>query len=266
MITKSNTILNASIVLILASALLVIISCGSQGDSRDSPSRDRTEDQIDLDQTITVTAKPKDSLFANFSKFWPTMVSTVPELMLPVRIPDDPDDVPESDPWNPRVSSNCVFSEDAGMVVPEVTLSWAEPLRNVRKQPMRGDLTIHYQGFQRDLYTSLFPITAQTRFVIPGNSEFVRDTAAVLLSGFSLFPKVGNFAVNTQTGTSLTPGTSEQIAQSTDAGVTYELYSITFRDLSPGLSYTIRLCAFEGEIWQEEKRFVFNTPICKNKF
>lgn len=248
---------------ILIIVFLILTKCGTQSPFKDDPFKDRTDNQIDLDQGVTVKAQPTDSLFANFAKFWPTLISTKPELSLPViTLGDDDDD--REEPWNPRVSSSCIFSEEAGAVLPEVTLTWAERIGNLERLPRRSDLTVHYLGFQRNLYSTSYPIEPATRFIIPGNSEFIQDTAAVLLTGTTLFPQVRAFDTKiSQNQTSTSTGQSESQESYPEE---YEIYSVTLKDLSPGLSYTIRLCTFSGKEWHEEKSFVFTTPICKNKF
>jgi len=248
---------------IVVIAVLALTKCGPKHPFTDDSFQDRADDEIDLDQEVTIREKPTDSLFANFTKFWPTQVSSLPELTLPV-IPLDEkgDDVDREEPWNPRVSSACVFSEEAGIVVPEVTLTWAEPVRSERPA-RRSDLTVHYQGFQKNLYTTFYPLEPLNRFNIPGNSEFLNDTAAILLTGTTLFPKVRAYDISLAL-TNQSGATSEAVDDT--PSTEYEIYSVTLRDLSPGLSYTIRLCELTGESWDETKSFVFTTPICKNKF
>lgn len=263
--TTSQLVIGIVIFIIVA---LVVTKCGTNNPFSDHSTNDRNDDLIDLDQNVTADAEPKDSLYANFTEFWPTLVSPLAELKLPVRRldknPDQDDDVSQVEPWNPRVSSNCIFSEESGLIAPEITLTWAEPVQNYRENPIRLDLTVHYQGFERDLYSSIFPIESLNRFNIPGNSEFLNDTPAILLTGMTLFPTLRNYSVETK------PNQAAPSSQNTTQSVVnqeFALYSVTLKDLSPGLSYTISLCELLGkEVWEEERTFVFTTPICKNKF
>jgi hypothetical protein len=43
-------------------------------------------------------------------------------------------------------------------------------------------------------------------------------------------------------------------------------HTVVLRDLSPGLSYTIRLSALGDNRWNEQREFVFLTPVCPKNF
>ena len=73
-----------------------------------------------------------------------------------------------------------------------------------------------------------------------------------MLTGPSLFPKLMDY----RTETFQDRETRREIKKRT----------LVLRDLSPGLSYTIRLSAPGDSRWDEQKKFVFLTPVCPKEF
>lgn len=207
-------------------------------------------DKIDLDQDVTHRLRPQDSIFINFEKNWSKFITQKAELRLPVRTPE------EKEIWEPVIIADCVFSPDAGDAVAQVELSWQEPMI---EQPVRFDLTLHYQGFDRNYYTTIYPVEVEERFNIPSNSQFIRDTASVLLTGPPMFPKV--IAFNTEP-----VQIQDQSQQQDKSEQEIRSYTLRLRDMGPGLSYRIRMCTFNQEVWMPTRETIFTTPICPLDF
>lgn len=246
--------------------LVVAAVCGC---SRDGNAAGRESERgVELDQRVTHDPKAQDVVFKDFSNNWRQFISKAPELALPV-VPS-----PERAPlWQPVVHVQCLYSEDAGGTVPQVTLTWndwsppsssrAGALTGVKTaanaaaptepQPAtRFDLTLHHDGFARNYYSSGLSTEQLKRFMLPENSALVQDTAAVMLTGPGLFPKLMEFRTQMLTERN----TNRAFAQRT----------LVLRDLNPGLTYTIRRSTLRQHDWGEDGRSAFLTPICPNSF
>src|SRR5262245_32476350 len=101
--------MRAIIAPLLCLCLLVTFACGrSRRDGRDG--------YLGKDAPVQ---QPKDKIFIDFAKNWRQVISESPELALPVISREKP----PAQPWQPRMLTQCVFSDDAGGLVPQVTLS-----------------------------------------------------------------------------------------------------------------------------------------------
>ena len=229
------------------------------------------ENAVDFEQGITTDIQPVDAIFADFEGNWRQFISPREELTLDV-VTEDPEV-----PWKPLVYSECVFSEGAGANVPLMTLTWVEPAPITDKTPVRFDLTPHYLGFERESYSTIFPVVAQQRFNLPMNSALASDPEAVLLTGPGIFPKLVDFnqVVLTGRGGPVTaapaldttgptpPGVSTDDAAAARAGVQY---TIKLQDLNPGLAYKFRKCDLVESAWRSDQTVTFSTPVCTQKF
>lgn len=251
---------NKPSLLYFIAATLFLLTC-AQGCKKDNPFRKifQKDNRIELEQTITSTVRPTDSLFIQFDKNWKKLVSQRAELLRPVKFLDLNQ---VKTPWNPLVISDCVFSPGAGANVPQVDISWVEDLNKTGDAPIRVDLALLYRGYENDTYTTVFPVESQKRFNMPLNSKLILDSAAVLIAGVALFPKLTHYSLeNLVAATDNTPSVQFQ-----KRAENLKKYHIVLEELGPGLSYKLRVCRFNGEIWQEEKHYVFSTPICTQKF
>jgi hypothetical protein len=228
-------------IFLLVSLTLLTVDCGKKGKET---MEKQDEGDIDLDQDVTNERRPQDTAFLSFEKNWRKFISPAPELLRPVVVAKQPV------AWTPIIISDCKFSAEAGGPVAQVEISWqAAPV----EQPMRFDLAVHYQGFEKNYYSTVFPVEEQKRFNLPSNSRFVADPEAMLLTGPSMFPKVVQFK------TANLP-TTNQVA----ANRNLKAYTLRLRDLGPGLSYRIRMCTFNREVWTPAQTFTFTSPICPN--
>ncbi len=210
---------------------------------------------------MTTPQKPQDKVFADFEKNWSRFISASPDLARPVVTPRR---APDERPWQPQVVADCTFSADAAGLVPQATLSWDAPLvgdsASHGSTPQAGesvprlrfDLSLHHNGFGRNYFSSALASDKPSRFMLPSTSGLVDDKEAVLLTGPGLFPKLVDFSV--------------QVLQDRDSGRKIERLTLVLRDLSAGLSYTIRLDRPSGNEWRDEGQFVFLTPVCPSSF
>ena len=236
-------------------ACILSVACGGQGERR----RGR-DGRIALDQEVTVNPKPQDAAFKDFPKTWRELISTSAELALPV-LHAEPK--PKDEPWAPIVIAQCVFSADAGGLVPQVTLTWndtitrdqtpqAQAQRQADAGRLRFDLALHHNGFGRNYYSTILAGETLQRFKLPSNSGLVKDQEAVLLTGPGLFPKLMDYRAET--------------VQEPDTNQQFGKHTLVLRDLSQGLTYTIRVDRPTGNGWSEERRTVFLTPVCPDSF
>lgn len=241
-------------ILTLFLCFCLLAACVRKGQlKRDKEDLDR---QIELEQTVTSNVRPKDSIFLNFEKNWVKFISREPVLLRPVNMPQ------KQEVWNPLVTSDCVFSEGAGAYVPRMYLSWVENDQYGDKEPpVRFDVTLQYQGFERNMYTTIYPMKELERFVMPGNSDYIKDTAAVMLTGAALFPKLVSLGREAVQAPVPTDDIKRQVPQPA-----MKKYNLVIEDLGGGLSYTIRMCRYNGENWVSVKQYVFSTPVCTQKF
>jgi hypothetical protein len=231
----------------------------------------RTGDRIDLDQNVTADRKPQDIIFVDFEKNWRQFVHASPEIARSV-VPR-PTPAPTEQPFSPVVTAECVFSADAGGRVPQVTVTWNEDSTTPAPPPpaaqaapegapgqravgdlsrIRLDLALHHDGFERNYYTTILASEKLQRFKLPSNSPMINDTEAVLLTGPGLFPKLMDFR-------------AESIVDLA-ARQNFDQLTMVLRDLSPGLSYSVRRDRPVENRWIEEQRFTFLTPVCPQSF
>jgi hypothetical protein len=249
--------------------LICLISIGASNSCRKGNNMAQPQDKdktVNLGQDVTNDRKPKDPIFIDFENNWRKFISPLPELALPVTPMRE--GVPREE-WQPVIQSECVFSPDAGGYVPQVTLSWNESAgqapapavsQTQQERPpgpsasdrIRFDLTVQYKGFDRNFYSSILSTEKDKRFNLPSNSTYVSQPEAMMLTGPSLFPKLMDY----RTETFQDRETRREIKKRT----------LVLRDLSPGLSYTIRLSAPGDSRWDEQKKFVFLTPVCPKEF
>jgi hypothetical protein len=237
--------------LLVLGCLVAIVACGR--------AQRGNEERIDLAQNVTSQHKPQDRIFVDFEKNWRQFISTAPDITLPVVTPERK---PQEPPWDPRVVAECVFSADAGGMVPQATLTWNEPVDNPspdvaqlarQQRPMetprlRFDLSVYHDGFGRGFYTTALATDKQERFKLPSNSAMVNNQEAVMLTGPGLFPKLVDFNV--------------QAVQDRDTGRQLGRRTLILRDLNPGVSYTIRRDRPDANAWNADGEFTFLTPIC----
>jgi hypothetical protein len=195
--------------------------------------------------------------FGEFEKIWrEQLISTAPELALPVTRREEPVRVP----WQPRIVTECVYSGDLRTLVPQVTFTWndaaSEPSPEVASTVQRAaaaprlrfDLALHYNAFARNYYSTALATNRNDRFKLAANSPMVNDEAAVLLTGPGLFPRLADFNV--------------QPIQDRDTAQRFSHNTLVVRELSHGLSYTLRLDRPTAKGWSEDGQVVFLTPIC----
>jgi hypothetical protein len=128
-----------------------------------------------------------------------------------------------------------------------VTLSWRE---EPQEDPpaLRFDLAILHDGFARNYYSAALATDKLQRFKLPPTSALITNEEAVLLTGPGLFPKIVDFTV--------------QATQDRETGRAFTLHTLVLRDLSDGLTYTIRIDRASASAWKEAGRYVFLTPVC----
>lgn len=262
----------------LVSASLILASIFSVSACRRKAAR-TDSDKIDLDQNVTVSTTPKDVIFVDFKNNWRKFVSEAPEFTLPVARMSDK--VPQQG-REPIVLTNCVYSADAGGYVPQVTIIWTEPVGSSTPEPpgvvarvrqqqpsppqpgptqeaataqtgrVRFDLAVQLDGFERNFFSTALSNEKDKRFNLPANSELIRQEDALLLTGPSLFPKLMDYTT--------------EVVKDRDTNRDVGKQTLVLRDLSQGLSYNIRMSSLRANQWQEEKGFVFSTPVCPNGF
>jgi hypothetical protein len=205
------------------------------------------KDKINLDQNVANTGRFQDSVFLHFEKNWTKFINRSPEL---VKIVMPPDTV-YSHRWEPVITADCEYKPEAQISVPVIEISWNEV---AVQQPMRFDVALQYQGFEKNYYTTVFPIEKLNRFNIHLQSKFLQDTAAVLLAGPPLFPKVETF---TRQDLPDTPG---QVEVQNKTKLVRSTLRLT--DLGPGLSYRLRKCTLVEDRWMPSREIIFNIPVC----
>jgi hypothetical protein len=239
-------------------SIISVIACGRRTQLGQRPDR---ENVINLNQNVTTDTKPQDAIFLDFQNNWRKFISPSTEFTLPVV----PINEKQKTAWDPIVLSECVYSTDAGSYVPQVTLIWNGPASQTPPSPInreeqgatesskiRFDLTVQYKGFEKNYYTTALPTEKLKRFNLPSNSELVSHPEAVLLTGPGLFPKLMDFRT--------------EVVKERDTNRDVEKQTLVLRDLSPGLTYTIRLCVRGDKQWTEDREFVFLTPVCPKGF
>jgi len=212
-------------------------------------SKTLNDGNVDLDQEVTQSNNQRDTVFLHFAQDWKKYISPSVELHKPVL------ERPVMN-WTPTVIADCRYSTERGHNVPVVELSWNEAMpaqvraeafnQTVETKDLRVDISLQYKGFERNYYTTAFPIARNQRFSIPGKSLFVKDTAAVIMAGPAMLPKVVDF--------------QQMKVKVNSQDMVKKILHLT--DLGPGAAYRIRLCTLTGENWAPSGEFVFNTPIC----
>jgi hypothetical protein len=207
------------------------------------PEHSKSTDKVDLTQNVTVPRNPESKSLADFEKKWRELISPSDELARAVISRQQPTGAPPR--WMPTAMSDCVMSADGG-AVPQVTLTWgSDDPRDPRS--LRFDLAIVADGFARNQYSSLIPGTGADRFLLPKISALVKKEEAVLLTGPGLFAKA---VFDVEHGQN--PGTAARVTT----------YRLVLTNLSPGLTYTIRMDYASDDGWIEHGRYVFLTPVC----
>ena len=256
--------------------ILLILVCVISNTACNRGGQRKEGDKVSLDQDVTSDKKPKDPIFIDFQNNWKKFVSPSAELALPViSLKKEEQQQPV---WQPVITSQCVFSQDAGGFVPQVTLIWVEtpapqpvpgialarqvqrPLPSPSQQPQqtldlsktRFDLAVHFDGFDKNQFTSALAADKDKRFNLPSNSAFISNSDALLLTGPSLFPKVMDFKA--------------EMVRDRDSNREIPRNTLVVRDLSQGLAYTLRLSILGQNQWNEAKRVVFTTPNCPQDF
>lgn len=230
---------------------LLFVACLAAAAECRQADRSPRSDRIELTQNVTSERRPQDKIFNDFEKNWRQFISPSAELALPVVAAKD-----SREPWEPDVVSECVSSNDAGGLVPQVTLTWTQPAQNTSALPLvragaqglRFDVALHYDGFARGYFSSIFASNTQQRFMLPSNGAIIKDPEAVLLTGPGLFPKLTDFRV--------------EAVQDREGSRRLERHTVVLRELSPGLTYTIRISRRAGDNWMEMRRSIFLTPVC----
>ena len=209
------------------------------------------KDKINLDQSVTSTGRFQDSVFLHFEKNWTKFINRSPELIKIVL----PRDTVYTARWEPVIKSDCEFNAQSQINVPVVEISWNEV---AVQAPMRFDIALQYQGFEKNYYTTVYPIEKTNRFNIHLQSQFLQDTAAVLLAGPPLFPKVEAFTVQDL------PAAAAQIETPNKSTLVQSTLKLT--DLGPGLSYRLRKCVLVNDRWSPSREIIFNIPVCPVDF
>ena|SRR5262245_12383369 len=254
--------------------LVLICLFSNTACNRKSGGSRRAGEGVRLDQEVTNEPKPKDAIFIDFQNNWRKFISPSAELALPV-IPPKKEGPPPSPALQPVITSQCVFSEDAGGYVPLVTIIWVETSApqpgpgialaaqvqqpaQAQSQPtpdpskIRFDLALHFQGFEKNQFTSTLAADKEKRFNLPSNSAFVTNSDSVLLTGPTLFPKVIDFRA--------------EMVRDRDNNRDVPRSTLVLRDLSQALAYTLRVSTLGQNQWNETKQVVFTTPNCPQDF
>src|SRR6266540_7103346 len=109
---------------VIVSSLVLVSIIPNTACKRGGSQTTNTRDGVSLDQNVTDEKKPKDPIFIDFQNNWRKFISPRAELALPV-IPLKKEEQPRV-VFEPVITSECVFSQDAGGYVPQVTLMWVE--------------------------------------------------------------------------------------------------------------------------------------------
>ncbi len=235
--------------LLLAMSLASLFACSNQSTRRGVPVVQRP-----------VVPQPQDVLFKDFPKNWRQHIASTPVLKLPVTPPARGEQT-----WQPSVISACVFSIDAGGLVPEVNISWNEPIRvteprlaaaqaqaqgtpNASGAQLRFDLALQQNAFARNYYSTALSTSKLERFALPSNSPMVNDEAAVLQAGPGLFPKLMDFRA--------------EDLQDRDTRQRFNKYTLVMRDLNQGVSYVFRVSRLQRNEWSDPRQLVVLTPVC----
>jgi hypothetical protein len=264
----------------LFSIVLVAFMSGCRGRSGQ---QDR--DRIELGQNVTVSSKPLDPVFKDFPQTWPQFVSKNPELAAPVT-----GEAPKQEPTSPQpiIVADCVYSPDAQGYVPQVSLSWDELSGPAAETPViaarrlergterreiarerqenqekaaerqeetavrRFDLGLHHDPFGRNLFSSVLSSERLQRFNLPPNSALVNNQEAVLLTGPGLFPKLMDYRAT--------------VVRDTDTNRQFLKQTVVLRELSEGISNTMRVSHRVGRDWNTDQQFVFSVPVCPSRF
>jgi hypothetical protein len=230
----------------LLAAAILLLSC------RHNRRLHKTD--VDMEQNATLERFPLDSVFLHFEKTWKKFIDTSAELQKPIL-------ERETVVWAPHVRSDCQYSAALGHNIPVVQLIWNEPppagmgaepsvaakaVRTADESNLRFDMSLMYKGFERNYYTTAFPVKVKQRFNIPVRSAFTQDSAAVTLMGPSGLPQVSDL--------------KQIIVKIHDTTLVQK--TLTLMELGPGASYKIRKVVLNGQNWVPSQEFVFSIPIC----
>lgn len=249
--------------LFLSCLIFLCISSALSCNRKDASLGRNKKDGISLGQDVTNTLKPQDVIFVDFERNWKKFISSSPQFTLPV-VAKEPS---KRAPWQPIVQEDCVFSPDAGGNVPQVTLTWndsaapnpvptpqlqSQQQRKNETSAVRFDLALHYQGFERNYYTTVLSTDKLQRFNLPSNSALISNPDALLLTGPGLFPKLIDFHT--------------EMVQQNGTNVEVPRQTLVVRDFAPGLAYTLREAILGNNQWTEDRKFAFSTPVCPREF
>ena len=270
--------MHAISVFLLSACVLVTFACG-RGERRD---RDK-----DVTQNVTSDRRPQEKIFVEFDKTWRQFISKAPELALPVL---QAEERPEEPRWQPHVVSECVFSADAGRLMPQATLTWNEPVDGGPDVPILKQQAIEATrpggpptAQQPPAPPPQAPGTPQTpegrqppqrRFDLSVQHDgfernyFSTALATEKLQRFKL-PANSAFVNDEQAVQQIGPGLFPKLVdfniqpiQDRDTARRLEQHTLVLRDLSPGRTYTIRLDRRGPNAWSAEGQFSFLTPLC----
>ena len=144
---------------------------------------------------------------------------------------------------DPILTSTC----SAIGAAPTIQLTWNEPADPIAVPDYRLDLTITYQGFERNYYSSAYPVAAGVRFLLPDNSSFMTDEPSILAIGPAIFPIISGYAI-------------ERVAPALSR------VTLTLDEIGEARDFTLRFSVRQGAAWSETKRTVFLTPVCPTSF
>jgi hypothetical protein len=250
-------------------ALLVLSGCLAAGAACRGKAESRSAAQIDRDATRVPppVAEIQDPILRDFRTNWRQLINSAPEIALPVRVVDRP----PAAQWEPIITTQCVFSPDVGGQVPQVTISWNEPIRIVERpgQPaaaqrpgqtapaagapqVRLDLAMFADAFARNQFSSTLSTDVTRRFSLPASSVLATDEEARMRAGPGLFPRL--MAFNAET------------LQDRDTEASFTKYTIVLRDLNQSIPYSIRISRLSQGQWSDGMLVQFLTPVCPNSF
>ncbi len=173
---------------------------------------------------------PPDPFYDDFPNTWRSLVTTRPELGLPVTEAATLDDV--------ILVGECTWDERilvGGAAL--VTFAWTDvaPFERI-------DLAIGPDGFERGFFTTAYPIVLGDRLLLPSNSAFFQDEERMLQIGGGMFPRV-----QTAVATELEGDTIRN--------------TLALREVAGGRAFDARISRLENGRWIAQ-RFVFTTPVC----
>jgi hypothetical protein len=206
---------------------------------------------------MKVNSKARSPEFEDFSNTWRQFISKSPELTMPVT-GIVRQETPASEPI---ISSECVYSTEDHGYVPQVTISWTDPARQVAETvataarqgaaeaPIRRfDLGQHYRAFEQNLYSSALSSDKLKRFNLPSNSALAGNPEAVVAAGPGLFPVLVDYRI-------------EEIKDQ-KSNQRYYKETVALSELTEGISNTLRVSSLAGREWKADREIQFMVPVC----